>query len=395
MQVIVVHDHRYDRTPDGAIWSWAYGPEVWKRYLAVFDRITIVARVRDVDRVEATWKRNDSDVVRFHPIPYYLGPTQLLRQFRAVQRAVNAAYDPEAAYLLRVSGTLPTMLEKVLRRHRHPYGVEVISDPYDQFAPGSMRHPLRPFVRWQYTANLRRQCARAVAALYVTRFALQQRYPCPHVSVGVSDVELCDDAYADAPRVFTAARPLTLVMVGALGQLYKAPDVLVDAFAQCVAQGDDLRMVLIGDGQYRAVLQARAAALQVQDRIAFPGFLPAGEPVRAQLDAADLFVLPSRQEGLPRALVEAMARGLPCLGSTVGGIPELLDAEDLVPPGDVAALATKIHDVVRDPARLTRMSQRNLAKSREYADAILSQRRTAFFTRLAAQTQRHLPARAK
>ena len=88
----------------------------------------------------------------------------------------------------------------------------------------------------------------------------------------------------------------------------------------------------------------------------FLGQLPAGEMVRAQLDKADLFILPSKTEGLPRALVEAMARALPCIGTTVGGIPELLPSEDLVPPGDVKALAETIEDVLRRPERLAKMS---------------------------------------
>ena len=122
--------------------------------------------------------------------------------------------------------------------------------------------------------------------------------------------------------------------MGTLEQLYKAPDVLLDAVGQCFRQGLDLELVWIGGGQYQQQLEARAKELGLSPRVRFLGQLPAGDAVRGELDRADLFVLPSRQEGLPRAMLEAMARGLPCIGSTVGGIPELLPAEDLVPPGD-------------------------------------------------------------
>jgi glycosyltransferase involved in cell wall biosynthesis len=117
----------------------------------------------------------------------------------------------------------------------------------------------------------------------------------------------------------------------------------------------------------------------VDDRVAFRGQLTAGEAVRAELDRADLFVLPSRQEGLPRAMIEAMARALPCIGSTVGGIPELLPAEDMVPSNDVNALAQKIAEVISDPDRLRRMSARNLDKAKEYDDSAVRDRRRAFF----------------
>ncbi len=115
--------------------------------------------------------------------------------------------------------------------------------------------------------------------------------------------------------------------------MYKAPDVQIDAVAQLVKEGLDVRLVLIGDGKHRAELEARAAAQGIAAAVViFRGQLTAGSAVRAELDAADIFCMPSRTEGMPRALIEAMARGLPCIGSTMGGIPELLPAEDMVPP---------------------------------------------------------------
>ncbi len=117
--------------------------------------------------------------------------------------------------------------------------------------------------------------------------------------------------------------------------------------------------------------------------------------MRQELDRADLFVLPSHQEGLPRAAIEAMARGLPCVGSTVGGFPELLPAEDLVPPGDAAALARKLREVVTDPDRLDRMAARNLGAAREYREDVLRPRRTAFYEHLRAATTRWLQRRSE
>jgi glycosyltransferase involved in cell wall biosynthesis len=122
-------------------------------------------------------------------------------------------------------------------------------------------------------------------------------------------------------------------------------------------------------------------------RTLFLGELPAGEAVRAELDRADLFVLPSRTEGLPRAMLEAMARALPCLGSTVGGIPELLPPEDMVSPGDVTALARKIREVLADPPRMSRMSARNLEKAQAYREEILQERRVAFYQHVKEKTE--------
>jgi glycosyltransferase involved in cell wall biosynthesis len=167
-----------------------------------------------------------------------------------------------------------------------------------------------------------------------------------------------------------------------LAQLYKGTDVLIDATHLCVRAGLDITTVIVGDGKYRSSLLARAARIGISDRIRFLGQVTAGEPVRQILDASDLFVLPSRTEGLPRALIEAMARGLPCLGSDVGGIPELLDASDLVPVGNAVALAAGIRAVLSDSSRMKLMSQRNLAVSREYLDSVLAERRRRFYAHI-------------
>jgi glycosyltransferase involved in cell wall biosynthesis len=82
---------------------------------------------------------------------------------------------------------------------------------------------------------------------------------------------------------------------------------------------------------------------------------------------------------LPRALIEAMARGLPCLGAKVGGIPELLSPPELVPPGSVGALAAKLQEMLADPQRLEQLSRDNLERARRYHVDVLRPRRQAFY----------------
>lgn len=389
-------EHRFDRTPDGAIWTQTmFAYPFWTRYLAVFDGLRVVARVRDVKAVPGDWRRADGPDVSFAGVPHYLGPRQYLQRARAIRRAARDGVGVRDAVILRVSSPIAAHIVPSLRRSGQPYGVEVLGDPYDVFAPGAVRHPLRPFLRRWFTRQLREQCRGASAAAYVTEWTLQRRYPpAPDAYMTYySDVELPPEAFARSPRAACAHRgPFTLVTVGSLAQMYKAPDVQIDAVTALVREGLDLRLVLIGDGKHRPELEARVAAHGMTDRIAFRGQMTAGAPVRAELDAADLFLLPSRTEGLPRAMVEAMARGLPCVGSTVGGIPELLPSDDLVLPGDVAALAAKIRAVITDPERMARMSARNLAASQDYRESALRARREAFYRALRERTERWLAA---
>jgi glycosyltransferase involved in cell wall biosynthesis len=170
-------------------------------------------------------------------------------------------------------------------------------------------------------------------------------------------------------------------------QPYKGFDVLIDALQLVLEQGRRAHLTIVGDGRHRSELEGHTAARSLQDHVTFRGTVSSGLGIRQELDKCDLFVLASRTEGLPRAMIEAMARGLPCIGSAVGGIPELLPAEDLVPPGDARALSSKILSVLSDAERLRRMSALNLVRAGDYRDSVSSAKRQEFLERLHEMTR--------
>jgi glycosyltransferase involved in cell wall biosynthesis len=137
----------------------------------------------------------------------------------------------------------------------------------------------------------------------------------------------------------------------------KGHDVLVEALARLVNDGLPVRWVICGDGPLRAELEARVAERGLAERVTFTGF---STEVHRLLAGADVFVLPSRHEGLGIAVMEAMAAGLPAVASRVGGLPEIIADGDtglLVPPGDVAALAAAIGRLARAPAWASTLGQ--------------------------------------
>lgn len=360
----------------------------WKRYLDVFDSVTVIGRLFPIEDPSST--PIEGSGVSFFPMPGYVGPVQYIFNIKELKKRVRSLCLEEStsAFIIRNS-TIGALTIQELQKKSMPYGIEVVSDPYDVFAPGSIEHPLRSFFRWYEPRRLRDRCAEACAASYVTQYALQRRYPPSKdaFSTHYSSIQLPDTALVDVPKSPPTDNQFVLVAVGSLAQMYKAPDIAIDAIAVCVRQGLDLKLLWVGDGKQRAKLEDLAEKLGISDRIHFLGQLSAGDAVRAQLDRADLFVLPSYQEGLPRATIEAMARGLPCIGSTVGGFPELLASEDMVPPGDVAALASKIFEVVSDRERMARMSARNLEKAKDYTEELLQSRRVAFYRYVRDRTE--------
>lgn len=174
-----------------------------------------------------------------------------------------------------------------------------------------------------------------------------------------------------APR--PQAGPVRLLMLGELGPRKGTPE-LVEALARPELRRRDWRATLAGNGPV-AEFREQVRALGLSGRIAVPGWQSADQ-VAALLAEADIFVLPSRQEGLPVAILEAMAGGVAMIATPVGAIGDAITHGEtglLVPPGDVDALARAVASLVDDPAQRARLAR----AARERFEAMFTIDRTA------------------
>ena len=158
-----------------------------------------------------------------------------------------------------------------------------------------------------------------------------------------------DDAF------FGAAEPLdpmscTFVSVGRLAP-QKGQVLLLDALAEVLRSGHDTRLILVGDGEFRPILEQRIRKLSLQDRVTITGYVSEAE-VRRHLLAARALILPSFMEGLPVVIMEAFALNRPVISTYVAGIPELVRPGEngwLVPAGNVEALADAMRAALTAP----------------------------------------------
>ncbi len=393
-RLIAATEYRYLRAEGGTVHcpTGVHAYPFWSRYLDVFDEIVVVMRLFDgvCRTIEAPLQ---GPGVSFAALPAYEGPTGLFRRAPDIYRALHGLVRPDDVVLARAPGIFGTLLAEQAMMHGRPFGVEVLADPRAVFASTAIRHPGAPIFREAYTRALTRQCQHAAAAAYVTEGALQALYPPGRqtYAVACSDVELQGHALVDRARTYECGpQPAKIVTVGTLEQPYKGIDVLLDAVGRLHAEGHRAQLTVVGEGRLRQTLEEQCGRLGIRDAVTFTGLLQSGGAVREKLDAADLFVLPSRTEGLPRALVEAMARALPCVASAVGGVPELLAAEHLVPAGDSGALATALASMVASPARLEAASRKNLERARQFGEAERRRRHVGFLRHLrsASEVQR-------
>jgi glycosyltransferase involved in cell wall biosynthesis len=144
--------------------------------------------------------------------------------------------------------------------------------------------------------------------------------------------------------------PARLVAVSRFDPV-KGLDVLVRSLAVLPNGPDGPVLTVFGDGPERASLTALADELGVAERIEWAGWV---DDVRSRLVDFDVFVLPSRLEGLPMSLLEAMHAGIAVVATDVGSVSEVVDdgvSGRVVAPDDPQALATAIIDLIADPER--------------------------------------------
>ena len=220
-------------------------------------------------------------------------------------------------------------------------------------------------------------------AIYVTDRFLQERYPCDGKSIGCSDVmfptvdnEILSDRL-NRIRSLAESRELNIVTVAAVNVRFKGQQYVIRAIAELKKLGRIFHYYMVGGGD-TTYLRSLSEKLGVNSQVHFCGLF-SHEEIFSQLRDMDIYIQPSFQEGLPRALVEAMSMALPSLGSRTGGIPELLDTSCLFAKGNVNEIVEKL--LWLDKMKMKEFAVRNFEKSKEYLKNVLDDRRKAFINR--------------
>lgn len=378
MKLVFAHDTRFVRDANGRMWS-DRGSFPWDRYLDVAESITVVSRVRGLAPGESTARMapQSHPAVSFVELPDLASPVGRLVKRRRARRQLKTILQEADALVSRLPSQIGGLASDVAHELGMVWAAEVVTDPWDSmWNYGSWQGRVYAPLAWWET---RRQLRRAPFSLYVTERFLQRRYPPGGHTAGVSDVWIELDAEAldrRLARIATQPRPLVIGTIAALLP-FKGFDTLFAALASARAGLPPFEVRVLGAGdvdQYRGMADAAGVGGEVR----FEGTLPAGGPVLQWLDGIDVYVQPSRQEGLPRAMVEAMSRACPVVGSTAGGIPELLDDDCVHKPGDAAALA-RLLVVAADPDRQRAQAARNAEVAARYAPDVLDARRKQFF----------------
>lgn len=366
-RVIMVTDARigtdYQGKPAAA--DKALSGTSWKRGLEMVPNLELAVRV---DPRPNSGNCEIDGVV--HPLPFYVGMRQLIRVMPRLIKSLNSLVRQADVVVTRLPGVIGMLTAGLTKLHRKPLALEVVGDVEDALLQGSPNWARQAIAKIanQLTAHLVR---RADSVRYVTRSTLQAKYPAARNARTVAFSSVILDGWNRAVRVPKSPVP-TVLAIGSQEQLYKGHDLLIRCMPGLLGLMPDAMLVLVGEGREQATLRRLAAQLAVEEGVLFKGYVADRNLLIDLVDQAWIFTMPSRTEGLPRALVEAMARGLPCVGARVGGIPELLSPQQLVPVESVSELEARLAEQLLDPVLRTSLGELNKAEAKYFDPSALA-----------------------
>jgi len=304
--------------------------EIIERYFLLGDQITIATRQKaDVNLKDDTIIQINNvsyeNILNFKSIKSYF--FNIGKAKKRIRQLVKNA-DIVIARLPSSIGSIAVDISKELNK---PYIIEAVGDPWESLRHHSMiGFLLAPFAK----ATMKRLLKSSKYVIYVTNEYLQLRYPTLGKGVGISDVILpnvstdCLDQRIN--RIKSNNNMITLGTLAVVNIRYKGQQHVIKALAKLKEKGHkDFTYVLVGPGDQQ-YLRKVAKKYNVEDQVVFLGGM-SHEKALKWLETVDVYIQPSETEGMPRALIEAMSKGCCCIGSEVGGIPELLKAEDCYP----------------------------------------------------------------
>lgn len=362
-----------------------WNQEVWDRYLNIFQDMTVMCR-KDEKKYDSFFAKKhfekfDNKRIMYMAIPNLKASIKSyisIEKRRNLYKIIESEVIKSDCVIVRIPNEASLLTIKLAKKHNKPYLVEVVGCAWDSLWNHSTKGKLTAL--FNYLA-MKKAVSNAPYALYVTNKFLQKRYPCHGQTIGISDVTLPPlSDYFLQQRVLKInnKKKNGLIVIGTLAAVnvkYKGQEYVIKAISKLNKEGYNFEYHLAGGGDINH-LKSLAERYNVVDKVKFLGSLPY-EKVFDYLNEIDLYIQPSKIEGLPRSIVEAMSRACPILGSATGGIPELLNEKSIFTVGSVNEICNLLKSF--DNKTMLEQAYCNFEKAKEFNKELLNEKRASFY----------------
>ena len=335
---IFCHDLPIYKDCNGVYCCTTLTDDVFKRYFQVVDELTVATRIYNLECTysEAHQEAITLSNIHFLDLPNLNKPQYVFSRMPNARKQLKAALEQADLVFIR-GGIIGMLAAHITRQLNKPYLVECGGRAWDEYWNYSIIGKIvAPYMEY----NARKTIKEATYVIYVTEKWLQKQYPTNGHSAGISDVVIKDvsDDILKARIMMkkeTNKKVWTIGTAAGLNNKLKGQQFVIEAISR-LKDNYNIRYEIVGTGD-ASFLQSVAKKYDVEDRIVFKGELTHDE-VLFWMDSLDAYIQPSLQEGLPRAVIEAMSRACLCMGTNTAGIPELIEREMLFEKGNVSEI---------------------------------------------------------
>ena len=371
MKLVFAHDHKL-RKIDGKYYTvGGLRDSITARYMEFFDEMTIFCRAIEKQPYDTQLFELKNPKITVKPVS-----SGSLILSRDVKKMMEEEIKNADGLIVKLHSRIAEQAICYARKYDIPYLVESVACPWDSYWNHSVKGKI--VAPWM-TLSTKREIRRSPFVIYLTKEFLETKYPWNGKWINCSDAELQGmDTSVLNRRIEKIKHMGSEITLGTLAQVdipYKGQKYVIKAIAELKKQGKVFKYRLAGSGE-DTYLRKIAAEYGVSNQIEFCGVLPHDE-VFFWLDDLDFYVQPSKTEGLPRALIEAISRACPAAGSNVGGIGELLDDDFLFTKCSVSQIKNILSGLNKEI--MIAAAKRNFEKAKCYETNYLNQKRNSFY----------------
>lgn len=388
MKLTFVHDGPLFYDGEGRYYEFAYH-ELLERYSYIADDITFMMRTKPM--VGDGKFTPVPETIHVVSVPNFKSPKLYFTERKKAEAIVQKQIRKSDVVVLRTQSSIAQLALKYIRKYRKPYIIESVGCSWDSYWNHGM---FGKFVAPYMYIKTRSAIASADYVYYVTTQFLQKRYPTHGKTVCCSNVvlePLEEWTLEDRLQKITAFDPRKKLILGtaaALDTRYKGQEYVIEALKDLIEAGYNVEYHLAGGmtgAKENTFLMDLVEKCGMSDRVVFCGSLAANQ-MADYYDSLDIYIQPSKQEGLPRAVIEAMSRGCPVIGTNIAGIPELVQEQFLFRKGSKMDLVKALYRMLN--SNLSEIATENFNKAREYEKDRLRIKREKFYDKFLSDIEK-------
>jgi glycosyltransferase involved in cell wall biosynthesis len=366
----------------GNYYACVLNDTIINRYFAIADEFTMVLRLKLIeDKSVGGYDEISHKNVNVVEIPNLISFKGILNGRKKAKEIAKKEVQNSDFIIVRLPSLIGVYAVKFAKKYNKPYFIEMVGCPIDALWNHSLKGKLFLPILWFLT---RFTIINAPYVLYVSRKYLQKRYPTKGIEVACPDIILDQPKHEILTKRIEKILDLNrreniiLGLIGSLDVNYRGHETAIKAVSLLKKKNINCKLKFLGSGNKETWIKL-IKKYDVEENIEFCGALPSGEPVFEWIDNIDILVMPTKAETLGRAIIEAMSRGCPVLGSLGTAIPEQLGDDCLFNANDFYTLANLIESMIRDLDYMTYCAQENYYRSFKYTNSHLDKKRNKFY----------------